>query len=44
MTLSIFQTQYEALLKQYDPVGDSDLTVDEWIKLCTEEVFMKCIA
>merc|ERR1712024_379818 len=38
------QTQYEALLKQYDPVGDGDLTVDEWIKLCTEEVFKKCIA
>ena len=44
LTLSIFQTQYEALLKQYDPVGDGDLTVDEWIKLCTEEVFKKCIA
>ena len=42
--MSIFQTQYEALLKQYDPVGDGDLTVDEWIKLCTEEVFKKCIA
>ena len=31
-------------MKQYDPVGDGDLTVDEWIKLCTEEVFKKCIA
>ena len=42
--LSMFQSNYEALLKQYDPVGDGDLTVDEWIKLCTEEVFKKCIA
>jgi len=38
------QDQFEAMFKKYDPRGDGKLTVDEWIKLATEEVFKKCIA
>merc|ERR1711881_640829 len=31
--------QYEALFKKYDPRADGNLTIDEWIKLATQEVF-----
>merc|ERR1712107_444555 len=33
--------QYEALFKKYDPRNDGRLTVDEWMKLATEEVYRK---
>merc|ERR1712090_33654 len=31
--------QYETLFKKYDPRSDGNLTIDEWIKLATQEVF-----
>jgi len=31
--------QYETLFKKYDPRADGNLTIDEWVKLATEEVF-----
>jgi len=31
--------QYETLFKKYDPRGDGNLTIDEWVKLATQEVF-----
>merc|ERR1712112_95771 len=33
--------QFEALFKKYDPRNDGRLTVDEWMKLATEEVYKK---
>merc|ERR1712177_74031 len=33
------EDQYETLFKKYDPRGDGNLTIDEWVKLSTEEVF-----
>ena len=33
------QDQYETIFKKYDPRGNGTLTIDEWIKLATEEVF-----
>merc|ERR1711931_504165 len=33
------EDQYETILKKYDPRGNGTLTIDEWIKLATEEVF-----
>ena len=36
-----FQGDYETIFKKYDPRGDGKLTVDEWIKLASEEVFKK---
>ena len=33
------QGQYETLFKKYDPRGDGNLTIDEWVKLATQEVF-----
>ena len=33
------QGQYEALFKKYDPRADGNLTIDEWVKLATQEVF-----
>merc|ERR1712107_872387 len=33
--------QYETLFKKYDPRNDGRLTVDEWMKLASEEVYKK---
>merc|ERR1712003_118456 len=33
------EDQYETIFKKYDPRGNGTLTIDEWIKLATEEVF-----
>ena len=33
------QDQYETIFKKYDPRGNGTLTIDEWIKLATVEVF-----
>merc|ERR1711868_96310 len=33
--------QFETLFKKYDPWNDGRLTVDEWMKLATEEVYKK---
>merc|ERR1711915_963173 len=33
--------QFETLFKNYDPRNDGRLTVDEWMKLATEEVYKK---
>ena len=41
MFIFTFQDQYEALFKKYDPRNDGRLTVDEWMKLATEEVYRK---
>merc|ERR1711973_327877 len=32
------EDQYETIFKKYDPRGNGTLTIDEWIKLATEEV------
>merc|ERR1712107_78010 len=37
------EDSFETLFKKYDPRGDGMMTVDEFIKLATEEVFKKCI-
>ena len=34
-------SQYKALLRKYDQSGYQRLTIDEWIKLASEEVFKK---
>merc|ERR1712212_143636 len=33
------EDKYETIFKKYDPRGNGTLTIDEWIKLATEEVF-----
>ena len=33
------QYQYLTIFLKYDPRGNGTLTIDEWIKLATEEVF-----
>ena len=40
---NLTQDQYETILKKYDPRGNGTLTIDEWIKLATEEVFKPII-
>ena len=39
--LTLNQGDFETILKKYDPRGDGKLTVDEWMKLASEEVFKK---
>ena len=44
VSMVVLQDKYETIFKKYDPRGNGTLTIDEWIKLATEEVFKTIVS